>query len=372
LKPPSTSADFRHMRSALALARRGLGNVWPNPAVGCVLVREDLTHRIVGRGWTQPGGRPHAETEALTRAGDLARGATAYITLEPCSHVGQTGPCADALIEAGIFRTVVAAIDPDPRVSGRGIARLRKAGIATDVGLLDLEAKALNSGFWRRQQDARPEVTLKVATTADGFVASRTGASQWITGPEARRHGHLLRARHDAILTGIGTVEADNPMLTCRLPGLSHLSPVRVIMDSKRRLGAESALVASADIVPVWRIGAEEEGPASGPSAVVDLIAPNVAHEGLNLTAALALLSDEGVTRLLVEAGPYLSTAFLRLDLVDQLAWYRAPTVMGSDGHAVFGSLNVERLADMKGLVPSNTMQLGADNLTIYTRRLEA
>ena len=360
------------MRSALTLARRGLGNVWPNPAVGCVLVREDLNNRVVGRGWTQPGGSPHAETEALARAGDLARGATAYVTLEPCSHVGRTDPCADALIEAGISRTVVAAIDPDPRVSGRGIARLRKAGIATDVGLLGPEAKALNSGFWRRQQSARPIVTLKIATTADGFVASRNGDSQWITGSEARQHSHFLRAQHDAILTGIGTVEADNPMLTCRLPGLSHLSPIRVVMDSKHRLGAETSLALSADIVPVWRIGAEGTDFAVDSSAVVDLRVPNVPHEGLNLTATLTLLSDHGVTRLLVEAGPKLSTSFLRQDLVDQLAWYRAPTVMGSDGLPVFGGLNVDGLADMRGFAPSNTMELGVDNLTIYTRRLEA
>ena len=360
------------MRSALALARRGLGNVWPNPAVGCVLVREDLNHRIVGRGWTQPGGRPHAETEALARAGHLARGATAYVTLEPCSHVGETGPCADALIEAGVYRTVVAATDPDPRVSGQGIARLRDAGIMTVVGLLGLEAEALNSGFWKRQHSARPLVTLKIATTADGFVASRTGSSKWITGPEARRHGHLLRARHDAILTGIGTVEADDPMLTCRLPGLSSRSPVRVILDSNRRLRSETSIAASADMVPVWQIRAEGAGPAHGPSSVVDLAAPNTANEGLNLATTLTLLSEQGITRLLVEAGPRLSTAFLGADLVDQLAWYRAPTVMGGGGHAVFGNLNVEGLADMKVFTPSLTMEFGADNLTIYTRSLEA
>ncbi len=360
------------MRSALALARRGLGNVWPNPAVGCVLVREDLTQRIVGRGWTQPGGRPHAETEALARAGRLARGATAYVTLEPCSHVGQTGPCADAFIKAGISRTVVAATDPDPRVSGQGIARLRDAGVVTDVGLLGLEAKALNSGFWKFQKTRRPLVTLKIATTADGFVASRTGASQWITGPEARRHGHLLRARHDAILTGIGTVEADDPMLTCRLPGLSNRSPVRVILDSKRRLRSETTITASADKVPVWQIGAEGARSIHRPSSVVELAAPNIADEGLDLATALTLLSDQGITRLLVEAGPRLSTAFLGGDLVDQLAWYRSPTVMGSDGHAVFGNLNVDGLADMKVFAPSMTQLLGEDYLTIYTRRLEA
>ena len=188
------------MRSALVLARRGLGNVWPNPAVGCVLVSEDPAHRIVGRGWTQPGGRPHAETEALARAGDLARGATAYVTLEPCSHVGQTSPCADALIQAGISRIVIAAMDPDPRVSGRGITRLREAGIATDVGLLGLEAEALNSGFWKRQKAARPLVTLKVATTADGFVASRTRKRQFaasvgtaLTSESDRRRTTTLR-----------------------------------------------------------------------------------------------------------------------------------------------------------------------------------
>ena len=212
--------DLRWMRAAFALARRGLGNVWPNPAVGCVLVRDG---RVVGRGWTQPGGRPHAETEALRRAGALARGATAYVSLEPCSHWGRTSPCADALIAAGVRRVVAALEDPDPRVSGSGIARLREAGIAVETGLGAAEAAEINAGFLTRQRLGRPLVTLKLATSLDGKIATATGESQWITGPSARAYAHKLRAEHDAIMVGTGTVLADDPQLTCRLPGLSQL-----------------------------------------------------------------------------------------------------------------------------------------------------
>jgi diaminohydroxyphosphoribosylaminopyrimidine deaminase/5-amino-6-(5-phosphoribosylamino)uracil reductase len=203
--------DLLHMRAALALARRGLGNAWPNPAVGCVLVKEG---RVIGRGWTQPGGRPHAETEALRRAGDAARGATAYVTLEPCSHHGRTPPCCEALAEAGITRVVMAMRDPDPRVNGRGLAMLRGAGIAVEEGLLEAEARALNAGFFRRIQAGMPVVTLKLASTLDGRIATASGESRWITGAAARREVHALRARHDAILVGSGTVLADDPDLT--------------------------------------------------------------------------------------------------------------------------------------------------------------
>ncbi|MBT7508922.1 MAG: bifunctional diaminohydroxyphosphoribosylaminopyrimidine deaminase/5-amino-6-(5-phosphoribosylamino)uracil reductase RibD, partial [Rhodospirillaceae bacterium] len=182
------------MKAALGLARRGLGDVWPNPAVGCVLVRPDLGGRIVGRGWTQPGGRPHAETEALPRAGTLARGATAYVSLEPCSHTGETDPCASALIDAGVSRVVVAVTDPDARVSGKGLAMLREAGLEVETGICAAEAQVVNEGFFNRIQKNRPLVSLKLATTLDGCIATRTGESQWITGPAARQRGHLLRA----------------------------------------------------------------------------------------------------------------------------------------------------------------------------------
>src|SRR5512134_1017521 len=229
---PTGDEDAHWMGVALTLARRGLGNTWPNPSVGCVLVRDG---RVVGRGWTQPGGRPHAETEALRRAGDLARGATAYVTLEPCSHHGRTPPCCNALIAAGVARVVCAMRDPDPRVDGRGFARLREAGIEVVEGLLEAEAQALNAGFARRIREGRPFVTLKLATTLDGRIATARGESRWITGPEARREAHALRARHDAILVGSGTAVSDDPDLSCRLPGAAPVKSLRVIADARLR-----------------------------------------------------------------------------------------------------------------------------------------
>ncbi len=216
------------MRAALALARRGLGRVWPNPAVGCVLVRDD---HVIGRGWTRAGGRPHAEAEALMRAGEAASGATAYITLEPCAHTGKTPPCAEALIGAGVKRAVIAVEDPDPRVSGKGIEMLKEAGMEVAIGIGEKEAKRLNAGFFSRITRGRPLITLKTATTLDGRIATGTGDSRWITGPGARRRGHMMRAMNDAVLTGIGTVLADDPSLTCRLPGLEDRSPVRIVVD---------------------------------------------------------------------------------------------------------------------------------------------
>ncbi len=203
--------DLRWMRTALELARRGVGNVWPNPAVGCVLVNGG---RVVGRGWTQPSGRPHAETEALRRAGDLACGATAYVSLEPCSHWGRTPPCADALIAAGVRRVVVALEDPDPRVSGSGIRRLGEAGIRVDIGVSAAQAAEINAGFLTRQRLRRPLVTLKLATSLDGKIATAAGESQWITGAPARAYAHKLRAEHDAVMVGTGTALADDPQLT--------------------------------------------------------------------------------------------------------------------------------------------------------------
>ena len=367
-----TKLDLRHMRTALTLARRGLGNVWPNPAVGCVLVREDLNGRIVGRGWTQPGGRPHAETEALRRADKLAQGATAYVTLEPCSHIGKTEPCAAALLEAGITRVVTSMVDPDPRVKGRGLSQLKTAGVKVIVGMLQREAEDLNAGFISINNERRPLVTLKVATTIDGYVASHTGNSQWITGKQARKHGHIMRARHDAILSGIGTIEADNPMLTCRVHGLEHQSPIRVIMDTNGRLAPNSAIVVSAEKVPVWRYRA-----ASIPSPLVlpnvDDIASPVGTDGkLMISDIISDLVDRGITRLLVEAGPKLTTAFLKSGYVDKIYWYRSSGIMGGDGKAAIRSLHIERLTDLKKFYRMETLPLGPDNLEIYTRPCSA
>src|SRR5579872_5958594 len=241
--------DLRHMKTALALARRGLGLVWPNPSVGCVIVMEG---RVIGRGWTRPGGRPHGETEALSQAGEAARGATAYVSLEPCCHWGKTPPCTDALVAAGITRVVVPIEDPDPRVQGQGVARLKAAGIKVDVGLCAAEAAEVNAGFFLRMKEGRPLLTLKLATSRDGRIATRGQESQWITGPLSRARAHLLRATHDAVMVGSNTVLVDDPLLTCRLPGLEERSPVRIVVDGRLRVPLTARVVAEARRAPTW------------------------------------------------------------------------------------------------------------------------
>lgn len=313
------------MRAALSLAARGLGNVAPNPAVGCVLVRDGAP---VGRGWTQPGGRPHAETEALRRAGRAARGATAYVTLEPCSHIGETGPCADALIEAGIARCVVAMEDPDARVSGRGLTRMREAGILVESGVEEDGARALNRGFVLHRTEGRPLVTLKTATTLDGRIATVTGESKWITGPEARADSHLLRMRHDAVLVGIGTALADNPSLTCRLPGIDR-QPVRVVLDSNARLPANAAL-RDGSVPTLWLVGDGAAAPNSDGVTVIEV--PRGEAGTLDPRSVLSALASAGVTRLMIEGGGTVAASFLEAGLVDVLRWYRAPKVFGHRG----------------------------------------
>ena len=256
LKKSTEAVDRRHMMVALTLARRSLGNVWPNPAVGCVIVGADRS--VVGRGWTKPGGRPHAETEALKQAGSWAKGSTAYVTLEPCSHYGETPPCAEALIAADVARVVIAIDDPDARVSGRGIAMLKDAGIDVEIGVGAAAAKKINAGFLLHRREGRPLVTLKTASTLDARIATHGGQSQWITGEEARRRGHLLRKTHDAIVVGIGTALADDPELTCRLPGMEGDSPVRVVVDTHLRLPLKSKVVQSAKKVPTWVVVSTE------------------------------------------------------------------------------------------------------------------
>ncbi|HEY4125315.1 MAG TPA: bifunctional diaminohydroxyphosphoribosylaminopyrimidine deaminase/5-amino-6-(5-phosphoribosylamino)uracil reductase RibD [Rhizomicrobium sp.] len=323
--------DARHMRHALTLAERGLGMVAPNPAVGCVIVRDGI---VVGRGWTQRGGRPHAEVVALRQAGANARGATAYVTLEPCAHLGQTPPCANALIEAGIARVVAAVEDPDPRVSGRGFSMLREADISVETDVLRDEAAASNAGFFLRITKRRPLETLKLAVSADGKIARAPGGDQWITGEEARRFGHLLRARHDAILAGIETVLADDPELTVRIPGLEDRSPIRVVLDSALRLPGSSKLVRMARAVPLLVFttrGGGEELRAAGVDIV--RVAPD-AQGRPELGAMLGELAARGVTRLLVEGGAGVEEAFLRQGFADRLEIFRAPVMVGESGRA--------------------------------------
>ena len=362
--------DLSRMRAALALARRGLGAVWPNPAVGCVIVNAG---RVVGRGWTQPGGRPHAETEALRRAGAAARGAAAYVSLEPCSHWGRTPPCADALIEAGVRRVVVAIEDPDPRVAGSGIARLRAAGLAVETGLCAEEAAEINAGFLIRQRLGRPLVTLKLATSLDGRIAPRTGASRWITRLPARERGQALRAGHDAIMVGTGTVLADDPQLTCRLPGLGHRSPVRVVLDRRLRIPLRARVIAGARQTPTWVLTLAAADPARREAflaAGVSLIDADADPAGrIDLAAALAALAGRGITRLLVEGGGQLAAALLRAGLVDRLAWFHAPLLIGGDGSPAIADLGLDAPCDAPGFVRVSTEAVGDDTLTICRAR---
>lgn len=362
--------DAGWMASALSLARRGLGTTFPNPSVGCVLVRDGV---VVGRGRTRAGGRPHAETEALAQAGERARGAVAYVSLEPCDHHGQTPPCSLALIRAGVARVVVACEDPDPRVSGAGMRRLREAGIEVRSGVLAEEARELNAGFFMRLREGRPLVTLKLATTLDGRIAVRTGESRWITGEVARAWGHGLRARSDAILVGLNTALADDPELTCRLPGLSDRSPARVVLDSRLRLSLTAKLVRTAGTVPTLLLalpGGDKARSHAFRDAGVEVVeVPPDAEGVLDVGAALRALGDRGLTRLLVEGGARVAGSLLRARLVDRLEWFRAPCVMGGDGLAAVVGFGVDALADAPGFVRLSTRRAGLDLAESYARR---
>lgn len=324
------------MRHALALARRGLGNVWPNPAVGCVLLRDGA---VVGRGWTQPGGRPHAEVMALAQAGEAARGATAYVTLEPCAHHGKTPPCAEALVRAGIARVVTALTDPDPRVAGRGHAILRAAGIDVTEGICEAEARAVQRGFLSRIQRGRPMLTLKLGASFDGRIATASGESQWITGAEARRHVHALRLGHDAVMVGGETARVDRPGLNVRGFGPVR-QPVRIVVSSR--------------LLP----DLPDEGPEHGPLWQLAGRPEDV----------MAELGVRGLTRVLCEGGGVLAASLLRAGLVDQLIGYSAGVVLGGDGRAGIGALGLGRLADAPRFRLAETRRIGPDVLHRWLR----
>lgn len=369
----TTETDHvRHMQAALCLARRGLGAVWPNPAVGCILVAAGPPDRVVGRGWTQPSGRPHAETQALDRAGDQARGATAYVTLEPCDHQGQTPPCSESLIAAGIGCAVVAAPDPDPRVSGRGIERLKNAGIEVITGVCEDEAVEVNTGYLMRVNHSRPMVTIKVAATLDGRIATRSGDSRWITDVTARAFAHRLRASHDAVMIGSGTAIADDPELTCRLPGLEDRSPVRVVCDGCLRLPLDSRLVFTAEEVSTWLLTIEGGDPqrlrAYRERGVEVVETPPGDTGSVDLNLALREFGRRGLTRVLVEGGAQLAAALVRHDLADRLAWFRSPRLIGGDGIPAIAELGVAQVSESKRFARTGTQDLGADGLDTYRR----
>jgi diaminohydroxyphosphoribosylaminopyrimidine deaminase/5-amino-6-(5-phosphoribosylamino)uracil reductase len=330
---PSEIRDRAHMRAAVHLARRGLGTTAPNPSVGAVIV-EPASGEIVGRGWTQPGGRPHAETEAITRAGARAQGATMYVTLEPCAHHGRTPPCADAIIAAGIARLVAGMTDPDPRVGGRGLDRLRAAGIAVTRGVLAEECRVLTRGHVLRVTERRPLVVVKLALAADGSAPRGAGGRpSWVTGAEARALAHVLRAEADAVLVGSATVRDDDPALTCRLPGLSTRSPARIVLAAGLDVAPTARVIAGAGEVATWCVGAAEAVDGSPGNALrergVELIAAPLVDGGLWLPSVMEALVARGVTRLLVEGGPRVWAAFARAGLVDEVALFLAPPPEG-------------------------------------------
>jgi len=366
--PAARTADARWMASALQLSTRALGRTWPNPAVGCLIVKNG---RLIARGVTAPGGRPHAEALALQAAGDGARGATAYVTLEPCAHHGLTPPCANALVEAGIARVVCPIGDPDPRVSGRGFEALRAGGVTVDIGCLADEARALHAGFLSRIERGRPWVTLKLATTLDGRIATRSGESRWITAGAARERVHLMRARADAILIGAGTARQDDPMLDVRLPGLTDRTPVRIVADSGLSLPLCGRLAASATRQPLWilhrrEVAAEriEAVRAVGAEALEVAGAPS----DLDMSQILRLLAARGITRLLCEGGGRLAASLLRAGLVDEIAAFTAGKVIGGDGTPAVQSFALQHLADAPAFALVGVEQLGPDTLTCWRR----
>ena len=367
----SKAADQRFMALALALGRRGQGRTWPNPAVGAVVVKDGV---IVGRGWTQPGGRPHAEPEALRRAGEAARGATLYVTLEPCSHFGRSPPCADAVIAAGIARVVSAIEDPNPEVAGQGHARLRAAGITVDIGLGAAEAARDHAGHFRRVRDKRPHVILKLAVSSDDKIGAGGRKPVAITGEAAKARVHLLRAQCDAILVGIGTVQADDPLLTCRLPGMEARSPVRVVLDRALRLSGTSRLVHSARETPLWVMTSSlAEAPAAmklgaAGAQVMRVATTTTPPPGLDLLAVLHALSEKGITRLLVEGGARVASSFVAADLVDEVWLLRGPDAVGADGVAALEALPLSALTGSPAFKVRASEMLEKDSLTIYER----
>ncbi|TVP74370.1 MAG: bifunctional diaminohydroxyphosphoribosylaminopyrimidine deaminase/5-amino-6-(5-phosphoribosylamino)uracil reductase RibD [Rhodobacteraceae bacterium] len=353
------------MRLAISLGARGLGRVWPNPAVGCVLVRDG---EILGRGWTQPGGRPHAEAMALR--GCDARGATAYVSLEPCAHHGLTPPCANALIEAGVRRVVTALTDPDPRVAGRGHAMLRAGGVEVTEEVEAEAAARVNAGFLLRLTQGRPFVTLKLALTLDGRIATASGESRWITGPEARRAVHALRARHDAVLVGSGTARADDPDLQVRGFGVTH-QPVRIVAARSLRIDASGRLGASARAAPVWLLhgsDAPHEARQSWQATGAELIQTDFGVDGFEVTEMLRALARRGVTRILCEGGGTLAAQLLRAGAVDALVVFSAGKMIGAEGRAGLGALELAALADAPRFELVETRPVGADILHHWRR----
>ncbi|MCH8499322.1 MAG: bifunctional diaminohydroxyphosphoribosylaminopyrimidine deaminase/5-amino-6-(5-phosphoribosylamino)uracil reductase RibD [Marinobacter sp.] len=362
------------MARAIQLARRGLYSTHPNPRVGAVVVRQG---QVVGEGWHERAGESHAEIHALSRAGDLACGATVYVTLEPCSHYGRTPPCARALIDAGVAHVVVATEDPNPVVSGRGIQLLRDAGIKVTVGVLAAEAEALNPGFMKRMRTGRPWVRVKVAASLDGRTAMASGESQWITGPEARRDVQRLRAMSDAILTGVGTVLADDPSLTVRRAELGDLGqatepsrqPLRIIADRDVRTPVDATILRGGNVHVFCASQSIPTASAQNLAALgISLTGVDWTATGIHLGQTLDVLGDLGINEVLVEAGPTLAGAFVEQALADELWLYQAPVFLGSAGRPTV-NLPLQTMAEKIEWQVADRRQIGQDLRWILRRQ---
>ncbi|WP_297771119.1 bifunctional diaminohydroxyphosphoribosylaminopyrimidine deaminase/5-amino-6-(5-phosphoribosylamino)uracil reductase RibD [uncultured Roseovarius sp.] len=355
------------MSLALSVGRRVMGQCAPNPAVGCVIVKDG---RIVGRGCTAPGGRPHAETQALAQAGEAAQGATAYVTLEPCAHHGRTPPCADALVNAGIVRVVAPFRDNDARVSGRGFERLMAAGVEVTTGVMADEAGRDLAGFLMRNELGRPSVTLKLASSFDGRIATATGHSQWITGPQARRQVHAMRARHDAVMVGAGTARADDPTLTARDMGVTR-QPVRVVVSRRLDLPLMSNLARTATAVPLWLC----HGPDVDPALVeawrglgASLLPCAVTAGQVDPASCLQALGAQGMTRVFCEGGGALAASLISAGVVDELIGFTAGLAIGAEGLPGIGALGLARLDEAERFRLIETCPVGADVMHRWER----
>lgn len=362
-----SSPDARFMRLALSLGRRGLGRVAPWPSVGCVLVKGG---RIIGRGRSDKQTLRHGEIVALDQAGAQAKGATAYVTLEPCAHHGRTPPCADALIKAGVARLVVATSDPNPIVAGRGLERLRQAGLSVETGLLEAEARRDHAGFFLIQTQARPLLTLKLATSFDGRIATATGESRWITGPAARREVHMLRAGHDAVMIGAGTARFDDPMLDVRGLGINQ-QPVRVVISRGLDLPLGGKLAASARQHPLWILhapGVSKDIENAWQGLGARLIAVPLLNGQIDVSAALSTLGAAGLTRVFCEGGAALAASLMRAGLVDRLVGFTAGLALGGEARASLAGMGLEKLADAPHFTLLEVRDLGGDVMHVWER----
>ena len=351
-----TAADNDYMATALSLAKQGMYTAHPNPRVGCVIVRND---QIVGQGWHQITGGPHAEVAALEEAGDNARNATAYVTLEPCAHQGNTGPCCDALVAAGLSRVVIAVEDPFSEVAGQGKSKIEAAGIDVSVGLLESEARSLNSGYFSRIQRERPFVRLKVATSIDGATAMSDGESKWITGDSARQDVQKLRASSGGVMTGIGTVISDNPKLTVRDASITTRQPIRALLDSQLRASTKAHIFEESAATLVFCVNDERRESYENSHAKVHKVAAT--DKRPDLPMVLKILAEEGINDLLVEAGSVLSGNLIENNLIDELVIYQAPHIMGSNTKPMFLTPQWKSLQDRLSLDIQDIRKIGAD-----------